>query len=400
MVPVYLTLFPSLIPHLSMTLGLDYLHAFRAHSAILVSALKTSFWCFGEALFPGFLWSPSQIVLLPWRLSQAEMLVLFYVGTLPLIDVICCQRLGFGCLRCLRGSGLLFPNLFSHRLSNPSSASMFSQRDLLVCSLADSEAYELTHYDFLYFGTHWTESYSFRSSCVRPLLLTSCLSIHQESLLDFHLGPFHWPSFVCLRFRTFLLWLNCQEEVSSNLLLMMLTAFILSLLFLEQLMSHRVQDLISLCFCDFHPPDGILLDFEFHQFEVYKLVAVIWEASAGCFGEYEVVGLESCLCSSSQFQMILCFFEMCFWYRFLIEQLVSRQFHSWLLGNLHHERRSYLELHLWLIGNILFPSALTLIYSDFQNPSKSFYFNQVVRNLIGFQLSDLSGHRLFFHLYR
>lgn len=183
---------------------------------------------------------------------------------------------------------------------------------------------------------------------------------------------------------------------------MMFAAFssISSSLSLAQLLPRRIQGLISLCFRDFHPPDGTLLGFEFHLFEACKLVAMFCEALAGCFGEYEEVDLESCLCSWSRFQMILCFFEMCFWYRFLVEQLVSRQSHSWLLGNLLRERRLYLELRLWLIVNIQLLSALTLIYSDFRNPSKSFYSYQVVRNLIGSQLSGLSGHRLFFHLGR
>lgn len=152
MVPVYWTLFPSLTLHFPKYLGQDYLQLFQVHWAILVSAPMTSFWCFGEAPFPVFPWSPSQTVLLrpssvlPWRWSQREMLVLFYVGTLPLIDEICCQRLGSGCLRCLTGSGLLSPNLSSHRVSNLSLVLMFSQRDLLACSLADSEANELVHH--------------------------------------------------------------------------------------------------------------------------------------------------------------------------------------------------------------------------------------------------------------
>lgn len=149
------------------------------------------------------------------------MLALFYADTLLLIGVICCRRLGFGCLRCLRGSGLSFPNLFSRRLSNLALASMFFQIDLLVYSSANSEAYELTHFDYCHFETHWMASYSYQSSCVQPLSLTSYSSIHPESLSSSHLGSFHWPSFVCLRFRTSLLWLNCQEAVNSSLLLTM-----------------------------------------------------------------------------------------------------------------------------------------------------------------------------------
>lgn len=96
--------------------------------------------------------------------------------------------------------------------------------------------------------------------------------------------------------------------------------------------------------------------------------------------------------------MILYSFGMCFLYRFLIGQSESRRCHSWLLGSLHHVRRLYLELRLWLIVNNLFLFALTPIYSDFQNPPKSFCFNQVARNSVEFQLSDLWGHKLFSHL--